>query len=211
MAEAGAVRWAARGRRAYPDGVAYERITIDPDRMSGLPCIRDTRGDGERGPGPARRRADHPRAPRRLPLPGAGRCPGRPGVRRGGRAGTRAAASPLGVAGVRLLIDANLSPKVAAALSKAGLESVHVGDVGLLTAPDRAILDYAAASALVIVSADSDFGELLAAARGATRPSVAAHRSRRLTHGARVHPSARARSRRYGCWVSSWSSARSHA
>jgi predicted nuclease of predicted toxin-antitoxin system len=69
---------------------------------------------------------------------------------------------------VRLLIDANLSPKVAAALSKAGLESVHVGDVGLLTAPDRAILDYAAANALVIVSADSDFGELLAAARGAT-------------------------------------------
>ena len=34
------------------------------------------------------------------------------------------------------------------------------------------ILDYAAANALEIVSADSDFGELLAAARGATRPSV---------------------------------------
>jgi uncharacterized protein (DUF433 family) len=28
---------------AYPKGVAYERITISPDRMSGLPCIRDTR------------------------------------------------------------------------------------------------------------------------------------------------------------------------
>ena len=78
---------------------------------------------------------------------------------------------------MRLLIDANLSPKVAAALRKAGLESVHVGDVGLLTAPDRAILDYAAANALVIVSADSDFGELLAAARGATRPSVVLLRS----------------------------------
>lgn len=65
---------------------------------------------------------------------------------------------------MRLLIDANLSPKVAAALCKAGLESVHVGDVGLLTAADRGILDYAAANALVIVSADSDFGELLAAA-----------------------------------------------
>jgi predicted nuclease of predicted toxin-antitoxin system len=77
---------------------------------------------------------------------------------------------------VRLLIDANLSPKVAA-LRKAGLESVHVGDVGLLTAPDQAILDYAAVNALVIVSADSDFGELLAAARGATRPSVVLLRS----------------------------------
>jgi len=61
---------------------------------------------------------------------------------------------PAGVAAVRLLIDANLSPRVAVALSKAGLESVHVGDVGLLTAPDRSILDYAGANALVIVSAD---------------------------------------------------------
>lgn len=43
MSKAGAVRWAARGRKAYPERVAYERITIDPNRMSGLPCIRDTR------------------------------------------------------------------------------------------------------------------------------------------------------------------------
>ncbi len=43
MGRAGAVRWAAQGRRAYAEGVAYERITIDPNRMSGLPCIRDTR------------------------------------------------------------------------------------------------------------------------------------------------------------------------
>ena len=34
---------AARGRQAYAESVAYERITIDPNRMSGLPCIRDTR------------------------------------------------------------------------------------------------------------------------------------------------------------------------
>jgi uncharacterized protein (DUF433 family) len=31
------------GSPAYADGVAYERITIDPNRMTGLPCIRDTR------------------------------------------------------------------------------------------------------------------------------------------------------------------------
>jgi uncharacterized protein (DUF433 family) len=43
MSRAGAVRWAAGGQRAYAEGVAYERITIDPNRMSGLPCIRDTR------------------------------------------------------------------------------------------------------------------------------------------------------------------------
>jgi uncharacterized protein (DUF433 family) len=28
---------------AYSDVVAYELITVDPNRMSGLPCIRDTR------------------------------------------------------------------------------------------------------------------------------------------------------------------------
>jgi predicted nuclease of predicted toxin-antitoxin system len=70
-----------------------------------------------------------------------------------------------------------LSPKVTRALSKSGLDAVHVGDVGLLTAPDRSILDYAAANNLVIVSADSDFGEMLAARRGATRPSVVLLRS----------------------------------
>lgn len=78
---------------------------------------------------------------------------------------------------MRLLIDANLSPKVAVALGKSGIESVHVGGAGLLTASDRSILDYAAANGLVIVSADSDFGELLAASRGATRPSAVLLRS----------------------------------
>ena len=43
MSWADVARWAAGGRRAYFEDVAYERITIDPNRMSGLPCIRDTR------------------------------------------------------------------------------------------------------------------------------------------------------------------------
>ena len=55
---------------------------------------------------------------------------------------------------MRFLVDANLSPRAAASLSSAGFESIHVGDVGLLTAADQAILDYAAANGLVIVSAD---------------------------------------------------------
>jgi uncharacterized protein (DUF433 family) len=38
-----AVRSAAGDPSAYASGVAYERISIDPNRMSGLPCIRDTR------------------------------------------------------------------------------------------------------------------------------------------------------------------------
>jgi uncharacterized protein (DUF433 family) len=43
MDGADAVRSAAGDRSAYASGVAYERISIDPNRMSGLPCIRDTR------------------------------------------------------------------------------------------------------------------------------------------------------------------------
>jgi uncharacterized protein (DUF433 family) len=40
---ADAVPSAAGVRSAYASGVAYEQISIDPNRMSGLPCIRDTR------------------------------------------------------------------------------------------------------------------------------------------------------------------------
>jgi uncharacterized protein (DUF433 family) len=43
MSKPDAMRWAPQGRRAYPERVAYERITINPTRMSGLACIRDTR------------------------------------------------------------------------------------------------------------------------------------------------------------------------
>jgi len=78
---------------------------------------------------------------------------------------------------MRFLVDANLSPRVATLLSGDGFESIHVGDVDLLTATDQAILDYAAANGLVIISADSDFGELLAVSRGAVRPSVVLLRS----------------------------------
>ena len=78
---------------------------------------------------------------------------------------------------MRFLVDANLSPRVATLLSGEGFESIHVGDVDLLSATDQAILDYAAANGLVIISADSDFGELLALSRGAVRPSVVLLRS----------------------------------
>ncbi len=78
---------------------------------------------------------------------------------------------------MRFLVDANLSPRVATLLSGDGFESIHVGDVDPLTATDQAILDYAAANGLVIISADSDFGELLAVSRGAVSPSVVLLRS----------------------------------
>jgi predicted nuclease of predicted toxin-antitoxin system len=77
---------------------------------------------------------------------------------------------------VRLLIDANLSPRLAVRLRAAGHDAVHVADIGMLSASDQAILAHAAGSGLVIISADTDFGELLAVS-GATRPSVVLLRS----------------------------------
>lgn len=72
---------------------------------------------------------------------------------------------------MKVLIDANLSPKVAEGLQEAGFEAVHVADVDLLTAQDDEIFDFAVDEGLVVVTADSDFGMLLALRR-ATCPSV---------------------------------------
>ena len=63
---------------------------------------------------------------------------------------------------MRLLLDANLSPRVVDRLRAAGFEAIHVADLGLLTATDDEIFDRAVDEALVIVTADSDFGMLLA-------------------------------------------------
>jgi predicted nuclease of predicted toxin-antitoxin system len=38
---------------------------------------------------------------------------------------------------MQFLVDANLSPRVATTLSSEGFKSIHVGDVGLLTAADK--------------------------------------------------------------------------
>ena len=63
---------------------------------------------------------------------------------------------------MKLLIDSALSPKVALALRTAGHDAVHVGELGLAAAEDPVILDRAAEEGRVLVSADADFGSLLA-------------------------------------------------
>lgn len=67
--------------------------------------------------------------------------------------------------------DANLSPAVAAQLRDAGNDAVHVIDVGLGTATDLEIVEYADNNALVIVTVDTDF-PMLIALRRASSPSV---------------------------------------
>lgn len=72
---------------------------------------------------------------------------------------------------MRVLLDANLSPRVASALRASGHQTLHVGEVDLLTATDEAILEWAADHGYAVATADSDFGALLFRRRAA-RPSV---------------------------------------
>jgi predicted nuclease of predicted toxin-antitoxin system len=71
---------------------------------------------------------------------------------------------------------------LAAVLVEHGHDAVHTSDLGLDRAPDEAVLDRARAEDRALISADSDFGTILAATRAA-RPSV--HYIRRI-EGRRV-------------------------
>lgn len=72
---------------------------------------------------------------------------------------------------MRLLLDANLSPRLVTPLSGAGYDVTHVGELGLLTADDPVIFDRAVEDGYVVVTADTDFPRLLALRRSAC-PSV---------------------------------------
>lgn len=72
---------------------------------------------------------------------------------------------------MRFLVDANLSPRLAISLTEAGHDAVHVTTLGMSRATDTEILEVAEQDNRVIISADTDFGTLLAMS-GATRPSV---------------------------------------
>jgi predicted nuclease of predicted toxin-antitoxin system len=77
---------------------------------------------------------------------------------------------------LRFLVDANLSPRVAAQLRWAGHDVTHVSDEGLLTADDLSILAQASGSGRIVISADADFATLLAVG-GRSEPSLVLLRS----------------------------------
>lgn len=72
---------------------------------------------------------------------------------------------------MRFLIDECLRRDLAEALNHHGHDATHVVDAGLLGAPDPEVMKLAVAERRVLVSADTDFGELLAKS-GSSAPSV---------------------------------------
>ncbi len=71
---------------------------------------------------------------------------------------------------MRLLLDQNLPQSLVTLLTERGYDAVDTRQLGLATATDEEILEQAEGDNRIIISADTDFGTILAL-RNSTRPS----------------------------------------
>lgn len=69
---------------------------------------------------------------------------------------------------MKVLVDMNLSPRLAILLTEAGLEATHWSELGAANTPDPEIMDYARTHGFVVLTHGLDFGAILAAARPAS-------------------------------------------
>jgi predicted nuclease of predicted toxin-antitoxin system len=72
---------------------------------------------------------------------------------------------------MKLLLDQGLPRSAAPILREAGIDVVHVGEIGLAAAADEALIQYAREAGLCIVTLDADFHSSIAVS-GAATPSV---------------------------------------
>ena len=69
---------------------------------------------------------------------------------------------------MKLLLDANLSPEIARLLKEAKHDAIHVSEIGLLSTPDPEIMEATTQEGRILLTADADFGALLALGSRAT-------------------------------------------
>ncbi len=68
---------------------------------------------------------------------------------------------------MRLLLDMNMSPKVAERLRAEGHDAVHPRELGLGRLPDHDVFAHAQTDQRIVVTFDLDFGEIVSLSAGA--------------------------------------------
>lgn len=82
---------------------------------------------------------------------------------------------------MRLFLDQNLPAGLSSALQGTEFDVVDTRSLGMQRSDDEEIVDYAAAEGRIIVSADTDFGAILAARHSAEPSFVLLRRSQGLS------------------------------